>query len=200
MPPAHFLSKRVFSRMSEFPQNSTIILVHGAWADGSCWSNIILPLQQRGLHVICAPIPMTSLTDDATALSRVLEHTSGPLVLVGHAYSGAVIAAVREDRAKVAGLCRGARARRRRDRRGGFLSRPAASGTAEAGSRFPWLHLDARRWVSPGSCPQSFRRSNQHCNCCATANRGSVHSRARACANVESETVVVSAGRRRPHD
>jgi pimeloyl-ACP methyl ester carboxylesterase len=88
------------SAVSEFPRNSTIILVHAAWADGSCWSNIILPLEQRGLNVICAPIPLTSLTNDATALSQVLERTSGPVILVGHAYSGAVIAAVREDRVK----------------------------------------------------------------------------------------------------
>jgi pimeloyl-ACP methyl ester carboxylesterase len=74
--------------------------VHGAWADGSCWRNVILPLERRGLHVICAPIPMTSLTNDATALSQALERTNGPVVLVGHAYSGAVIAAVREDRVK----------------------------------------------------------------------------------------------------
>src|SRR6204780_4519736 len=87
-------------KKSTFPPNSTIILVHGAWADGSCWRNVILPLEQRGLNVICAPIPMTSLTTEATALSQVLERTSGPLVLVGHAYSGAVIAAVREDRIK----------------------------------------------------------------------------------------------------
>jgi pimeloyl-ACP methyl ester carboxylesterase len=86
--------------MSDYRENSAIILVHGAWADGSCWTNVILPLQQRGLHVICAPIPMTSLTDDAAALSRVLQRTSGPVVLVGHAYSGAVIAAVREERVK----------------------------------------------------------------------------------------------------
>ena len=86
--------------MSEFPQNSAVILVHGAWADGSCWSNVILPLQQRGLQVMCAPIPMTSLADDASALSRAVERTRGPVVLVGHAYSGAVIAAVREDRVK----------------------------------------------------------------------------------------------------
>jgi pimeloyl-ACP methyl ester carboxylesterase len=93
---------------NEFPPNSTIILVHAAWADGSCWSNVILPLQQRGLRVICAPIPMTSLSDDAIALSRLLERTGGPVVLVGHAYSGAVIAAVREARVKslvyIAGL------------------------------------------------------------------------------------------------
>jgi pimeloyl-ACP methyl ester carboxylesterase len=84
----------------EFPPNSAIVLVHGAWADGSCWRNVILPLEKRGLDVICAPIPMTTLTDDAAALSRALERTSGPVVAVGHAYSGAVIAAVREDRIK----------------------------------------------------------------------------------------------------
>jgi pimeloyl-ACP methyl ester carboxylesterase len=85
---------------SEFPENSTVVLVHAAWADGSCWSNIIHPLERRRLKVICAPIPLTSLSNDAAALSWSLERTSGPVVLVGHAYSGAVIAAVREDRVK----------------------------------------------------------------------------------------------------
>jgi pimeloyl-ACP methyl ester carboxylesterase len=88
------------SGTSQFPPNSTIILVHAAWADGSCWDKIILPLERRGVHVICAPIPLTSLTNDAAALSRVLERTSGPVVLVGHAYSGAVIAAVPNDQVK----------------------------------------------------------------------------------------------------
>lgn len=86
--------------MSAFAQNSTIVLVHGAWADGYCWSNVILPLEQHGLNVISAPIPLTSLSNDTAALSGALERTSGPVVLVGHAYSGAVIAAVREERVK----------------------------------------------------------------------------------------------------
>jgi pimeloyl-ACP methyl ester carboxylesterase len=88
------------AKKSEFPENSTVVLVHAAWADGSCWSNVVLPLERHGLKVMCAPIPLTSLSNDATALSWALEHTSGPVVLVGHAYSGAVIAAVREDRIK----------------------------------------------------------------------------------------------------
>ena len=86
--------------MSSFAQNATVILVHGAWADGSCWRNIILPLRREGLKVTCAPIPLTSLTDDIDALQHVLERTSGPAVLVGHAYAGAVIAGAKHDRVK----------------------------------------------------------------------------------------------------
>src|SRR5271156_5678217 len=87
-------------KTSGFHESSTIVLVHAAWADGSCWSNVILPLERHGLKVMCAPIPLTSLTNDATALSWALERTSGPVVLVGHAYSGAVIAAVKQERVK----------------------------------------------------------------------------------------------------
>ena len=86
--------------MNSFPQNSTIVLVHGAWADGSCWKDVILPLERQGLKVICAPIPLTSLTDDVSALTRALERTTGPVVLVGHAYGGAVIGAIHDERVK----------------------------------------------------------------------------------------------------
>ena len=86
--------------MSAFPQGSSIVLVHGAWADGSCWSNVILPLQRQGLNVSCAPIPLTSLTNDIAALNQALERTSGPVVLTGHAYAGAVIAGATNKRVK----------------------------------------------------------------------------------------------------
>ena len=86
--------------MNSFPQNSAIVLVHGAWADGSCWRDIILPLERQGLKVTCVPIPLTSLSNDASALTRALERTTGPVVLVGHAYGGAVIGAIREERVK----------------------------------------------------------------------------------------------------
>src|SRR5580693_8980974 len=78
----------------------TVILVHGAWADGSCWNNVILPLRHRGLNVTAASIPLTSLTDDSAALRRVIERVEGPVILVGHAYAGAVIAAAHDDRVK----------------------------------------------------------------------------------------------------
>lgn len=81
-------------------ETGAVVLVHGAWADGSCWSNIILPLRRHGLHVTAAPIPLTSLTDDATVLRRVIERTTGPITLVGHAYAGAVIATAHDDRVR----------------------------------------------------------------------------------------------------
>jgi pimeloyl-ACP methyl ester carboxylesterase len=86
--------------MSAFTQNATIVLVHGAWADSSCWHKVILPLRKEGLRVTCAPIPLTSLTDDIASLQRVLERMSGPAVLVGHAYAGAVIAGPNDDRVR----------------------------------------------------------------------------------------------------
>jgi pimeloyl-ACP methyl ester carboxylesterase len=86
--------------MNASPQNTTVVLVHGAWADGSCWSNVILPLKRQGLKVTCAAIPLTSLTEDIAALQRAIERTTGPLVLVGHAYGGAVIAGTHDDRVK----------------------------------------------------------------------------------------------------
>lgn len=86
--------------MTAFPPNSSIVLVHGAWADGSCWSNVIVLLQREGLNVICAPIPLTSLTNDIAALNQTLERTSGPVILAGHAYAGAVIAGATNNRIK----------------------------------------------------------------------------------------------------
>jgi pimeloyl-ACP methyl ester carboxylesterase len=86
--------------MSSFARNAAIVLVHGAWADGSCWRNIILPLRQERLNVTCVSIPLTSLTEDIAAVQRVLERTSGPVLLAGHAYGGAVIAGAKDDRVK----------------------------------------------------------------------------------------------------
>ena len=78
----------------------SVALVHGAWADGSSWSDIIGPLLCKGLNVLAAPIPLTSLSDDVAALDRALERAQGPLVLVAHAYAGAVIAATTDKRVR----------------------------------------------------------------------------------------------------
>jgi pimeloyl-ACP methyl ester carboxylesterase len=84
--------------MSEAKRTSSVVLVHGAWADGSSWSDIIGPLQSKGLNALAAPIPLTSLSDDVAALDRALERTDGPVVLAAHAYAGAVIAARTNER------------------------------------------------------------------------------------------------------
>ena len=86
--------------MSSLGQNATIVLVHGAWADGSCWQKVILPLREEGFKVTCASIPLTSLVDDIAALERVLERTCGPVLLAGHAYGGAVIAGPSDSRVR----------------------------------------------------------------------------------------------------
>jgi len=86
--------------MDSFCEDATVVLVHGAWADGSSWTRVVLPLLHRRLKVICAPIPLTSLSDDATALNRVLERTDGPVLLAAHAYAGAVIAAATDQKVR----------------------------------------------------------------------------------------------------
>src|SRR5499433_2526389 len=86
----------------------TIVMVHGAWSDGSSWSSVIRALQAKGFKVVVAPIPLTSLSDDVKALDRLLDRTSGPVVLASHAYAGAVISATANIRVKslvyIAGL------------------------------------------------------------------------------------------------
>jgi pimeloyl-ACP methyl ester carboxylesterase len=79
---------------------ATIVLVHGAWADGSSWTEVIRRLQESGHRVIAAPIPLTSLIDDVHALNRVLRRTAGDLVLAAHAYAGAIISASDEPRVR----------------------------------------------------------------------------------------------------
>jgi pimeloyl-ACP methyl ester carboxylesterase len=89
--------------MAGSEEKATVVLVHAAWADGSSWSKVIVSLQARGLRVIAAPIPLTSLRDDIAALEGVLARTRGPVVLAAHAYAGVVISGVLEPRVKA--LC-----------------------------------------------------------------------------------------------
>lgn len=71
----------------------TILLVHGAWADGSSWGRVIGRLHRYAIPVIAAPIPLTSLAEDVAVLDRTIDRAGGPVILVGHAYAGAVIGA-----------------------------------------------------------------------------------------------------------
>jgi pimeloyl-ACP methyl ester carboxylesterase len=86
------------------PQNvRNIVLVHGAWADGSSWSKIIPLLEKKGYHVTAVHLPFTTLADDAAAVKRIIALQDGPVLLVGHSYGGVVITETGDD-PKVAGL------------------------------------------------------------------------------------------------
>jgi len=81
-------------------QDVSVVLAHGAWADGSSWARVITALKALSVKVSAAPLPLTSLADDVAALNRSLDRTQGPIVLAGHAYAGAVIALARPERVK----------------------------------------------------------------------------------------------------
>src|ERR1700735_678729 len=81
-------------------ENVSVVLAHGAWADGSSWAEVIAPLAAEGVKVLAAPLPLTSFAEDTAAVERTLERASGPVVLAGHAYAGAVIAATRNEKVK----------------------------------------------------------------------------------------------------
>ena len=81
-----------------------IVLVHGAWADGSCWSGVIERLQAEGFQVRAPQFPLSSLADDVARLRQVLEFQDGPTIVVGHSYGGQIITALGPDTANVVGL------------------------------------------------------------------------------------------------
>ena len=86
------------------PGKPNILLVHGAWADGSSWSGVIERLQADGYHVIAPQFPMTSLADDVARLRNVLERQDGPTVIAGHSYGGQVMTALGTEAPNAAGL------------------------------------------------------------------------------------------------
>jgi pimeloyl-ACP methyl ester carboxylesterase len=81
-----------------------IVLVHGAWADGSSWSGVILSLQEAGYDVTAVQNPLTSLADDVARTRQVLAEQDGPTILVGHSYGGAVITQLGTDAPNVVAL------------------------------------------------------------------------------------------------
>ena len=80
--------------------DASVVLVHGAWADGSSWSRVVIGLRANGVNAVTAPLPLTTLAEDVAALDRTLERVEGPVVLVGHAYAGAVIGSTRDPKVK----------------------------------------------------------------------------------------------------
>jgi pimeloyl-ACP methyl ester carboxylesterase len=85
-------------------KKANIMLVHGAWADATCWSKVILLLQAKGFNVTAAQIPLTSLSDDVAVTRRLLSTVKEPTVLVGHSYGGAVITGTATETPQVKAL------------------------------------------------------------------------------------------------
>src|ERR1700716_1726023 len=81
-----------------------IVLIHGAWAEGSCWNAVIERLQADGYHVIAPQFRMTALADDVERLRQVLRLQDGPTIVVGHSYGGQIMTALGTDAPNVAGL------------------------------------------------------------------------------------------------
>src|SRR5436309_15001729 len=85
-------------------QGMNIVLVHGAWADGSCWSAVIERLQADGYNVTAPQFPMTALAADVARLRQVLARQNGPTIVVGHSYSGQIMTALGTDAPNVVSL------------------------------------------------------------------------------------------------
>src|SRR3984957_964003 len=81
-----------------------IVLVHGAWADGSCWSAVVEGLQAKGYNVIAPQFPESSLEADVIRLRQVLNRQVGPTVVVGHSYGGQIMPSLSTDAPNVVGL------------------------------------------------------------------------------------------------
>lgn len=86
------------------PNKPNIVLVHGAWADGSSWRAVTERLQADGFRVIAPQFPMTALADDIARLRQVLEFQDGPTIVVGHSYGGQITTSLGTDAPNVAGL------------------------------------------------------------------------------------------------
>jgi pimeloyl-ACP methyl ester carboxylesterase len=97
------IAPRAKAQTQSTTEVKTVLLIHGAWADGSSWSKVIPLLEAKGLHVVAVQIPLTSFADDVSATQRAIALEDGPVLLVGHSYGGAVITEAGND-PKVAGL------------------------------------------------------------------------------------------------
>jgi pimeloyl-ACP methyl ester carboxylesterase len=131
----------------EMNTRPNIVLIHGAWAEGSCWSGVIERLQADGYHVTAPQFPLTALADDVARLRQVLNLQDGPTIIVGHSYGGHVITALGSDAPNVAGLVYiAAFGLDQGESLGGLLSRgpvtPALAHLSTDKQGFGWLSED----------------------------------------------------------
>ena len=90
-------------------KSSDVILLHGAWADGSSWAKVIPLLAARGHSVTAVQLPLTSLGDDVATVKRAIALASGPIILAGHSYGGAHLRGRKRPEGRGARVHRGLR-------------------------------------------------------------------------------------------
>jgi pimeloyl-ACP methyl ester carboxylesterase len=97
------MSTHASAETTKAPESVHVVLVHGAWADGSSWSKVITLLQAKGISAVAVQLPLTTLSGDVATVERAIALQNGPVVLAGHSYGGAVITDAGND-PKVVGL------------------------------------------------------------------------------------------------
>src|SRR5437879_523729 len=153
----------------------SVVLAHGAWADGSSWARVITARKADAVKVSAAPLPLTSLADDVAALNRSLDRTEGPIILAGHAYAGAVIALARPRTSEGAGIRDRSCSRRGREGCRRVLSSRTSSPSAKAHTRQQWFDLAPRRRLRGGFRAERFRGGSCRARGRAAADIGELH-------------------------
>ncbi|HBH7065491.1 TPA: alpha/beta hydrolase [Enterobacter cloacae] len=135
---------------SAFAESKTsVVLVHGAFADGSSWNKVITLLQKQHAEVIAVQLPLTSLKDDVAATRRAIARAQGDVVLVGHSWGGTVISEAGND-ARVKSLVYVAAfapdsGQSTADLAGSFPAPPGSAGIAKTSDGYLYLPTDAVR-------------------------------------------------------
>jgi pimeloyl-ACP methyl ester carboxylesterase len=140
-------------REIKMESKTNVVLVHGAWADGSQWSKVIALLQKKGLNVTAVQLPLTSLADDIAVTRNASATQQGPTVLVGRSYGGAVITGAGNDAPNVTGLVYIAAFGLAE---GESLETLSKQGPASAGSAQIYPDDHAFLWINRENFPQAF--------------------------------------------
>lgn len=150
------------TKAQTLPKAGNIVLVHGLFADGSCWLDVIPHLQGAGLNVTAVQNPLTSLADAAAATRRVLALQKGPTVLVGHSFAGTIVSETGNDPKVSALVYVAARAPDAGEDFGAlaatFLKPPASAGIMSADGFF-WLSEEAFLKDFGGDLPPARARA-----------------------------------------
>ena len=181
---------------------TNIVLVHGAWADGSSWGKVIPFLQQKGFNVTAAQIPLTSLADDIVVTRNLLAAQKGPTVLAGHSYAGVVISGAANDAPNVEALVYIAAFGLDEGESIDALSKqgPAPAGAAVRPPDENGFLLDRSRWFRKSICRRRRSGRSPRYGCGAKASEHQLVHRKIRTTSLETSAVVVHGCDGRPDD